>query len=152
MTTLVTLRFKSFSLSLFWNLQLISEGLLSGSYSVCTIYRPIIYCWLNNNVLNIYFEIKREFSLERIYITSEQNNKQEFNLSFFPDVVLLYFFQDQEWEVVEKPGQSSSPQVSRKDETSSSHGKPPRPARPSSLPSSPAKKKESLSYSPEGTR
>ncbi|XP_078352123.1 arf-GAP with coiled-coil, ANK repeat and PH domain-containing protein 3-like isoform X2 [Oculina patagonica] len=59
--------------------------------------------------------------------------------------------QDQEWEVVEKPGQSSSPQVSRKDETSSSSQKPkpPRPEPPSSLPSSPAKKKESPSHTPE---
>lgn len=57
--------------------------------------------------------------------------------------------QDHEWEVVEKPAQSSSPQVSRKDETSSSSQGKPRPDPPSSLPSSPAKKKESSSTSPE---
>lgn len=81
--------------------------------------------------------------------------KQIFNVFFTDEYVsLLYFFQDQEWEVVEKPGQSSSPQVSRKDETSSSSQKPkpPRPEPPSSLPSSPAKKKESPSNTPEGTR
>lgn len=60
-----------------------------------------------------------------------------------------FSLQDHEWEVVEKPAQSS-PQVSRKDETSSSSQGKPRPDPPSSLPSSPAKKKESSSTSPEG--
>lgn len=63
---------------------------------------------------------------------------------------LSFFLQDHEWEVVEKPAQSS-PQVSRKDETSSLQGKP-HPEPPTSLPSSPAKKKESVSATPEGTR
>lgn len=60
-----------------------------------------------------------------------------------------FSLQDHEWEVVEKPAQSS-PQVSRKDDTSSSSQGKPRPDPPSSLPSSPAKKKESSSTSPEG--
>lgn len=59
--------------------------------------------------------------------------------------------QDQEWEVVEKPKLSSSPQVTRKNDASSSSEGKPQPERPSSLPSSPAKKKESSSTSPEGT-
>lgn len=70
----------------------------------------------------------------------------------FLDDCSAFFLQDHEWEVVEKPGQSSSPQVSRKDETSSSTQGKPRPEPPTSLPSSPAKKKESSSATPEGTR
>jgi len=53
--------------------------------------------------------------------------------------------------VVGKPAQSS-PQVSRKDETSSSLQGKPHPEPPTSLSSSPAKKKESVSATPEGTR
>ena len=52
--------------------------------------------------------------------------------------------------MVEKPKLSSSPQVTRKNDVSlSSEGKS-QPERPSSLPSSPAKKKEGSSTSPEG--
>ena len=64
---------------------------------------------------------------------------------------LSFFLQDHEWEVVEKPAQSS-PQVSRKDETPSSLQGKPHPEPSTSLPSSPAKKKESVSATPEGTR
>lgn len=56
--------------------------------------------------------------------------------------------QDAEWEVIDKPGRS--PQVSRKDETSSSQGKP-HSDPPNSLPSSPAKKKGGSSATPEDT-
>ena len=52
--------------------------------------------------------------------------------------------------MVEKPKLSSSPQVTRKNDVSSSSEGKPQPERPSSLPSSPAKKKESSSTSPEG--
>ena len=52
--------------------------------------------------------------------------------------------------MVEKPKLSSSPQVTRKNDVSlSSEGKT-QPERPSSLPSSPAKKKEGSSTSPDG--
>ncbi|KAJ7389793.1 hypothetical protein OS493_029216 [Desmophyllum pertusum] len=57
--------------------------------------------------------------------------------------------QDQEWEVVEKPGQSSSPQISRQDEMLSSPQGKPRPEPPTSLPSSPAKKKDGSSATQE---
>jgi len=57
--------------------------------------------------------------------------------------------QDSEWEVVDKPVQSSSPQVSRKDQTSSSSEGRHHTAPPSSLPSSPSKKKETSSTTPD---
>lgn len=51
--------------------------------------------------------------------------------------------QDSEWEVINKPTETSSPQVNRKDQTSStSHSKA---EPPTSLPSSPSKKKEDSS-------
>ena len=59
--------------------------------------------------------------------------------------------QDSEWEVIDKPGQSSSPQVSRKDQKSSSSQGKSHTEPPTSLPSSPAKKKESSSATSEGT-
>lgn len=55
--------------------------------------------------------------------------------------------QDSEWEVVNKPGHSSSPLVNRKDQTSSSSQGKVEP--PSSLPSSPSKTKEGSSGTPE---
>ena len=60
------------------------------------------------------------------------------------------WLQDSEWEVVDKPVQSSSPQVSRKDQTSSSSEGRHHTAPPSSLPSSPSKKKETSSTTPDG--
>lgn len=58
--------------------------------------------------------------------------------------------QDIEWEVVNTPAQSSSPHVSRKDQSSSSQGKPDMEP-PRSLPSSPSRKKEILPVSSEDT-
>jgi len=58
--------------------------------------------------------------------------------------------QDIEWEVINTPAQSSSPQVSRKDQSSSSQGKPDMEP-PRSLPSSPSRKKEILPVSSEDT-
>lgn len=51
--------------------------------------------------------------------------------------------QDSEWEVINKPTETSSPQVNRKDQTSSSSHSKAEP--PTSLPSSPSKKKEGSS-------
>lgn len=58
--------------------------------------------------------------------------------------------QDIEWEVINTPAQSSSPHVSRKDQSSSSQGKPDMEP-PRSLPSSPSRKKEILPVSSEDT-
>ncbi|XP_029187461.2 arf-GAP with coiled-coil, ANK repeat and PH domain-containing protein 2-like [Acropora millepora] len=58
--------------------------------------------------------------------------------------------QDIEWEVINTPAQSSSPQVSRKDQSSASQGKPDMEP-PTSLPSSPSRKKEILQVLSEDT-
>lgn len=58
--------------------------------------------------------------------------------------------QDVDWEVINTPAQSSSPHVSRKDQSSSSQGKPDMEP-PRSLPSSPSRKKEILPVSSEDT-
>ena len=64
---------------------------------------------------------------------------------FLPKLIIP---QDSEWEVINKPTETSSPQVNRKDQTSSSSHSKAEP--PTSLPSSPSKKEEGSSTTSDG--